>query len=333
MYEIIKQINNSTALALKGTMIYILKKIEIGDMPVYKSLKTVNSPNVAKIYGFTTIGDNFYAVEEHIQGITLKEFVDGNVFISDDTAAKIAIDICNGLRALHEINIVHRDITPTNIMIDSTGRAVIIDFGISRFMRADRDADTQILGTHGFAAPEQYGFSQTGARSDIYSLGVLINFILTKSMPNEALAGGRLGMIVKKCIEIDENNRYSSIKSLKNALERRDLKNIAFTLPGLNSKNKGIVALAAIYYGFIVLIIIGAIGSAINAFDGLCLCMFIIFTFVLPVFIIFNYMGWQKRLKPFRTMNKRSIIAFKILFVVISLIISATFIMIAPVST
>lgn len=77
---------------------------------------------------------------------------------------------------------VHRDIKPENIILRGS-QAVLIDFDAARLHKPEHEADTQILGTTGFAAPEQYGLSQSDIRTDIYSLGVLINVMLTGNTP------------------------------------------------------------------------------------------------------------------------------------------------------
>ena len=80
------------------------------------------------------------------------------------------------------------------------------------------EADTQVLGTTGFAAPEQYGLSQSDARTDIYSLGVLMNVMLTGQHPSKRLAEGRMGRIIEHCPRVNPAKRYRDVLRLMEEL-------------------------------------------------------------------------------------------------------------------
>lgn len=88
---------------------------------------------------------------------------------------------------MHKYSITHRDITPSNIIIGFDGVVKIIDFGISRLHKENAKHDTQVLGTEGYAAPEQFGFKQSDCKTDIYALGVLLNYMLTGHIPSEVM--------------------------------------------------------------------------------------------------------------------------------------------------
>lgn len=88
--------------------------------------------------------------------------------------------------------------------------AVLIDFDATRLHKAESSADTQILGTTGFAAPEQYGLDQSDLRADIYSLGILINVMLTGEHPSKKQAGGRLDWVVERCTYVNPDKRYQT---------------------------------------------------------------------------------------------------------------------------
>ena len=96
--------------------------------------------------------------------------------------------------------------------------AVLIDFDAARIHRDDQTEDTHILGTTVFAAPEQYGMSQSGASADIYALGVLINVMLTGKHPSGKLAEGRWGRIVTRCTQVNPAKRYRSVLRLQGEL-------------------------------------------------------------------------------------------------------------------
>lgn len=121
--------------------------------------------------------------------------------------------------------IIHRDIKPQNIIVDDQGQITLIDFGISRAYNEGAQEDTYCFGTQNYAAPEQYGFAQTDRRSDIYSLGVLLCWLLTgreevryavKTIPNRWLA-----IIVQKCTAFAPKERYQNAAQVRDALNRR----------------------------------------------------------------------------------------------------------------
>ena len=106
-----------------------------------------------------------------------------------EEARRITKELCQGLWVLHSMGAVHRDIKPENVILRGS-EAVLIDFDASRLYKDESDGDTRILGTTGYAAPEQYGITQSDQRADIYSLGVLLNIMITGEHPSKKLASG-----------------------------------------------------------------------------------------------------------------------------------------------
>lgn len=187
-----------------------------GNGEVYRKLLGISCPNLPQIME-TAERDGMVAVlEEYIQGDSLAYLLEGALF-SPAEARKITMQLCNALWVLHNMGAVHRDIKPENVMIRGS-EAILIDFDASRIFKSDTNQDTQILGTTGYAAPEQYGIAQTDERADIYSLGVLLNIMLTGKHPSKELASGRLGRIVQKCTMVNPEKRYKSVLYLMEAL-------------------------------------------------------------------------------------------------------------------
>lgn len=187
-----------------------------GNGEVYRKLVGISCPNLPQIME-TAERDGMVAVlEEYIQGDSLAYLLEGALF-SPAEARKITMQLCNALWVLHQLGAVHRDIKPENVMIRGS-EAILIDFDASRIFKSDTNQDTQILGTTGYAAPEQYGIAQTDERADIYSLGVLLNIMLTGKHPSKELASGRLGRIVQKCTMVNPEKRYKSVLYLMEAL-------------------------------------------------------------------------------------------------------------------
>jgi serine/threonine protein kinase len=162
-------------------------------------------------------------VREYIEGISLDKYIARHK-LSQDQIISLVIQLCNDITYLHEQKppIIHRDIKPQNIVIDESGRPRLIDFGSCRIYDVDAQEDTVCFGTRHFAAPEQYGFSQTDCRTDIFALGVLLAWLLTSdtnvrtSIP--AIKNKNLQRIVKKCTAFSPDRRYASAAQVKAAL-------------------------------------------------------------------------------------------------------------------
>lgn len=220
-YETVKTIKNSergsvSLLQNKQNGTRFIFRHYRGNGEVYRKLLGISCPNLPQIME-TAERDGMVAVlEEYIQGDSLAYLLEGALF-SHAEARKITMQLCNALWVLHKLGAVHRDIKPENVMIRGS-EAILIDFDASRIFKSDTNQDTQILGTTGYAAPEQYGITQTDERADIYSLGVLLNVMLTGKHPSKELANGRLGRIVQKCTMVNPEKRYKSVLYLMEAL-------------------------------------------------------------------------------------------------------------------
>jgi len=185
----------------------------VGNGEVYKSSLAVNHPNLPRIYEVKQDGNRCKVIEEYINGTTVADILATGLYTVDGVK-EVVKELCNALSILHSRNIIHRDIKPENVMIDKNGDVKLIDFDASRIYKSYQSNDTSFIGTAGFAAPEQYGITQTDARADIFALGVLMNVMLTGEHPSKKLHKGKLTKIMEKCINVDPNKRYSSVEEL-----------------------------------------------------------------------------------------------------------------------
>lgn len=187
----------------------IVKKLN-ADCSVYKKLVQFNHKNLPVIYDVLSDKEgNSIVLEEYIDGITIADILETGLYTENGVIC-VLVQLCDALNYLHSNNIIHRDLKPENIMIDNSGNVKLIDFNISRFSYNNKTNDTTILGTTGYAAPEQYGISETDARTDIYSLGILINVMLTGEHPSKKLCEGRMRRVVNKCTNINPDLRFNS---------------------------------------------------------------------------------------------------------------------------
>lgn len=200
--------------------VFIKKELKTYNMDVYDALRTINHKNTPKVFEAIELDGTLTVIEEFINGFTLQEILDIEGPLDEERVIKYTIDLCNILEVLHNriSPIIHRDIKPSNVLISNDGVLKLIDFDVSRIYREYGERDTQILGTKGYASPEQFGFDQTDCRSDIYSLGILINVLLTGKHPKEEKTLGKLSSIIEKCTYIAAEKRYDSVENLRNEL-------------------------------------------------------------------------------------------------------------------
>ncbi len=182
----------------------------------YEELYYISSQSLPLIYDVITCDDGQIVLEEYIDGITVAEVMESGSYRYSG-ARKVIRSVCHALSILHERNLVHRDIKPENVMINKDGRVVLIDFNAARKVSA-AGKDTVIMGTVGYASPEQLGVTQSDGRTDIYALGVLLNVMITGKHPSEKLAKGKAGRIVRKCTSVNPDERYQSAERLAKAL-------------------------------------------------------------------------------------------------------------------
>ena len=220
-YETVKTIKNSergcvSLLQNKRNGTRFIFRHYQGSGEVYRKLLSVSCRNLPKIMEAAEQDGMVAVLEEYIQGDSLA-FLLAGACLTPAEARKITFQLCNALWVLHSLGAVHRDIKPENVIVRGS-EAVLIDFDASRIFKSGTNQDTQILGTTGYAAPEQYGITQTDERADIYSLGVLLNIMLTGKHPSKELVSGRLGRIVQKCTMVNPKKRYKSVLYLMEAL-------------------------------------------------------------------------------------------------------------------
>lgn len=194
---------------------FILRHFQ-GNGEVYRRLLSCSCRHLPLVYEAAEQDGENIVIEEFVQGDTLDFLLKEALFSPQETKQTIK-QLCQGLWVLHSMAAVHRDIKPENVILRGSD-AVLIDFDAARLHKPQAEADTQILGTTGFAAPEQYGLGQSDTRTDIYSLGVLMNVMLTGQHPSKKLAEGRLGRVIQRCTQVNPAKRYKDVLHLMEAL-------------------------------------------------------------------------------------------------------------------
>ena len=212
-YEKLKLIKSSE----RGE-VWLAQTRQGGDLVIIKRVREIGLPyDLLRRSAFTLPAKIFYCVEDSEETVIVEEFIQGEHLhkLSEPQARQILLQLCDGLKELHKQKIIHRDIKPSNMILQGE-RIRLIDFDAARIYKDGKDEDTHLLGTRGYASPEQYGKGQTDPRSDIYSLGITFKELLGSN------CGGRLKDILDKCTAYDPDDRFQDVDELKDALTVED---------------------------------------------------------------------------------------------------------------
>ena len=195
----------------------ILRSQEQEDQ-TYRLLSMIRHKNLVKVLCVQKDGEKLYVAEEYVQGRLLSDVVEKGLLPKGEVI-RICLQLCDALEALHAAGIVHRAVKPENIFLLDDGTVKLFDYDAARVYKFYASGDTTIMGTMGYAAPEQYGLMQSDARSDIYALGILLNFLLTGSHPTVKLCRGRFRRIVVHCTYVTPERRYQTVAQLRSRLK------------------------------------------------------------------------------------------------------------------
>lgn len=197
----------------------VVKRLSEANPEIYRKIATLKNEHIPTIYHVEEQGNLLCVVEQYIAGRTLEVYLKEEA-LSEIQKLELMLQLCDALEVLHQCvpPVIHRDIKPSNIIIDNNGVLKIIDFDAARQYKTEKNtSDTRLLGTIEYAAPEQFGYSQTDLRSDIYSVGVVFSEV---KISKEASFAKEWKHLVDKCTSFDPENRYKNVAELKKDLLR-----------------------------------------------------------------------------------------------------------------
>lgn len=230
---------------LKQNTLCAIKEMSLSSVPTHEHAQAIQNflaeatilsrlhhPNLPVFTDFFTEGSRHFLVMEYIEGYTLEDLLERNGGpFSERRVLKWAEQLCDVLDYLHSQQppIIFRDLKPGNIMLRRDGCIKLIDFGIARIFRRSSTHDTQLLGTPGFAPPEQYGTAQTDERSDIYSLAMTLFQLMTNTLSEEGFGlldvrsvnpaiSSPVAHALGQATDPNPENRYESIVAFRRAL-------------------------------------------------------------------------------------------------------------------
>ena len=201
--------------------VYVRKCLETFNQEVYERVARLHNVHIPGIAAWKLEDGRFWLIEEYVNGETLEERINRGYSFTWKEAVGIVRQVCEALACLHsqETPVIHRDVKLSNIMISHDGVVKLIDYNAARLYEKGLKQDTRLIGTEAYAAPEQFGFAQTDARTDIYALGVVFNYLLTGAHIKERMAEGACGAVTRKCTQMDPKQRYQSVSELDQALQ------------------------------------------------------------------------------------------------------------------
>ena len=216
-YEEISELNKEHGVFIvrhrETGKICVKKVLSIYNPAVYAALFEHPVPRTPRIYALHEENGRLTVIEEYISGDPLSSVLEICGPFSAADAAACGWMLCGILSDLHAFRppIIHRDIKPSNVILTEDGSVVLLDMNAARLQDPSRTSDTKLLGTPGFAAPEQYGFGSSSVETDIYAVGALMGALL----PETASARSpRLAEIINKCRELNPTQRYGSSAEL-----------------------------------------------------------------------------------------------------------------------
>nr|MBQ6241919.1 hypothetical protein [Lachnospiraceae bacterium] len=222
---------------------------------------------------------------------------------------------------------------PSNVILTKEGSVRLLDLDAARVFRAGDSRDTKLIGTKGYAAPEQYGFGASGPATDIYAMGVLMNMLLTGAFPGEKLTEDPpMRAVIQRCIRLEPGERYASAAALEEALgdigslpagtvrSRADADGQAygeisaspappsgvrrFLPPGFRSGNPGKMLAASLWYILMFLVVLQGARDDMVLGDKLAVIVFTVAGFLGLPAIYCNYLGLQDRIGISRIRSK-----------------------------
>lgn len=236
VYECLKESEDSSTFLVKETVTGILCVLKWGrnrqaeflrnEMEIMEKMADRKLSGIPKTYRIFEENGEVYLVREYIEGMSLAQMVLQKGGISEAEICRISRKICQTAEQFQNPDepMIHRDIKPENIVVTPGGEVVFIDFGTMRSCKKDGSRDTFVVGTRGTAAPEQYGYTQTDQRTDVYAIGQTMLYMVSESYEmnqlSECAVSRRMKKIIEKACSFEPDKRYGDAAQLRRAVEK-----------------------------------------------------------------------------------------------------------------
>lgn len=245
-YDMIAPINESHQVYLvrhqESGRLFVKKILSVYSADIYRKIRRHPVAGIPVIAASCEEDGRLIVIEEFISGNTLSDLIEltrrsgaapsgspestcpssviPNEPLTIPKIGRYMIKLCEILERLHSLDppVIHRDIKPSNIMITAGDAVVLLDLNAARYYSGSpgRSADTRLLGTHGYAAPEQYGFRESSPQTDLFAVGMTLKETVD-ALPYE---DHTFDAVIRKCTQMDPSKRYASAGALKAAIQR-----------------------------------------------------------------------------------------------------------------
>lgn len=299
--------------------IVVKKYVDVAVLPVYERLKQIQYCHLERIYDYAGDAYRGIVLTEYISGMTLRAYMERNGLLEEKSALGMIRELLETLEKVHRLGIVHRDINPDNIMISNDGVLKLIDFGIARQKKREKSHDTTILGTVGYAAPEQFGFFQTDERTDIYATGVLLNKLLTGRFPGEMLYRRKpVKDVIMQSTAINAKERFPNAAAMLSALPQENAGSrggtfIVSWLPGFRTGKLWKNVVATIGYLLMILYSVMSIIECSGTWQTCLLEMMAVFLYIWSAALLAANIGnWDRRMIGVRRLPQTVMIVIRV---------------------
>ena len=245
-YDMIAPINESHQVYLvrhqESGRLFVKKILSVYSADIYRKIRRHPVAGIPVIAASCEEDGRLIVIEEFISGNTLSDLIEltrrsgaapsgspestcpssviPNEPLTIPKIGRYMIKLCEILERLHSLDppVIHRDIKPSNIMVTACDTVVLLDLNAARYYsgRPGRSADTRLLGTHGYAAPEQYGFRESSPQTDLFAVGMT----LKETVDAHPYEDHTFDAVIRKCTQMDPSKRYASAGALKAAIQR-----------------------------------------------------------------------------------------------------------------
>lgn len=224
-YRILRSLNTAGTVTLAESTAdgrkYVLKELTEESTSIYRRISEIPpQENLMQVHEILRQDGHNVAVCDFAEGKPLDELLDSGRVFPIDELCRIISQLCRAAEHLHHNGIIHRDINPKNIILDENLHLTLIDYDISRLFTGNREQDTTLYGTEGFAPPEQYGFRETRFTADIYAIGMVLKLLLNGCPDCSPAQEVLLRKIAAKCTRFVPEKRYRSAGAVRRALSR-----------------------------------------------------------------------------------------------------------------
>ena len=236
VYESLKESEDSFTVLVKESVTGVFCVLKWGrklqaemlrnEVEILQKLTEMGLTGIPKAYRIFEENGGVYFLREYIEGTPLSQIVLQKGGIQERELCRISIKICRAAEQFQDLEdpMIHRDIKPENIVITPGSEVIFIDFGTMRSYKKDSQRDTFVVGTRGTAAPEQYGYTQTDQRTDVYAIGQTMLYMATENYQQNQLSECDISRKMKKVIEkacfFEPDKRYADAAELGKAIEK-----------------------------------------------------------------------------------------------------------------